>query len=73
MTLTLEIKEKTQKSLEQFASENGKPVTQLATEIIDDFVGKTTIDRHESFTFMKLAESTFSEWDNEEDSIYDNI
>lgn len=73
MTLTLEIKEKTQKSLEQFASENGKPVTQLATEIVDDFVGRTTIDRHESFTFMKLAASTFSEWDYEEDSIYDNI
>lgn len=73
MTLTVDIKDKTQRSLEKFASENGKQVSQYAAEIIDDFIGRTAAERAESFAFMRLAETTFSEWDNDEDAIYDTL
>ena len=73
MTLTVDIKDKTQRSLEKFASENGKQVSQYAAEIIDDFIGRTATERAESFAFMRLAETTFSEWDNDEDAIYDTL
>ena len=61
MTLTVDIKDKTQRSLEKFASENGKQVSQYAAEIIDDFIGRTAAERAESFAFMTLAETSFSE------------
>lgn len=73
MTLTVEIEEKLQKSLEEIAREDGKPVDEFVVEIIDDYVDRRSGDRLESHQFMKLAETSFSEWDNEEDAVYDNL
>lgn len=73
MNLTLEIKDRTRNTLEKFAAENGKQVSQYAAEIIDDFVGRTEAERAESFAFMKLAESTFDELDNDDDAVYDTL
>ena len=73
MTLTVEIKDSLQKPLERMATENGKPVGQFVVDIIDDFVGRSFADHRESQAFMKLSETSFSEWDNEEDAIYDSL
>lgn len=73
MTLTVEIKDSLQKPLERMATENGKAVGQFVVDIIDDFVGKSYDDHRETHALMKLSETSFNEWDNEEDAIYDSL
>jgi predicted transcriptional regulator len=73
MTLTVEIEEKLQQSLEEIARENGKQVDEFVLEIIDDYVDRRSGERFESNQFMKLAETSFNEWDNNEDAVYDNL
>lgn len=73
MTLTVKIKESLLKPLEQMATENGKPVSEFVGDIIDDYVDKTLAERRDSYEFMRLSETSFSAWDNEEDAIYDSL
>ncbi len=73
MTLTLEIEDTVQKSLERIASEKGKHVEQFVVEIIDDYVDKSVSERAEADDFARLAETSFDEWENDEDAIYDKL
>ena len=73
MTLTIEIEEKLQKSLETMASENGKQVDQFVADIIDDYVDRSFSENRELRRLMSLSEESFSEWNNQEDAIYDSL
>jgi len=73
MTLTIEIKDSLQRSLEKMAKDSGRQVDQVVTEIIDDYLGKSFAEDRETNRFMKISETSFSEWNNEEDAVYDTI
>lgn len=73
MTLTIQIEDKLQKSLEKMASENGKQVGQFVVDIIDDYIDKSFSENRELRRFMKLSETSFNEWNNEEDAVYDRL
>ena len=73
MTLTIQIEDKLQKSLEKMASENGKQVGQFVVDIIDDYMDRGLSENRELKQFMNLSETSFAEWNNEEDAIYDRL
>ncbi len=55
------------------ASENGKQVGQFVVDIIDDYIDKSFSENRELRRFMKLSETSFNEWNNEEDAVYDRL
>lgn len=69
MTLTLEIEDVKQKSLEKMATRKGKKVSEFVKEILDDYLA----ENEENNEIMKLSETSFNEWDNEEDAVYDRL
>lgn len=73
MTLTIEIEDVKQKSLEKIAAQNGKKISEFVKEILDDFLHKNAAENGEINGLMKLSETSFSEWDNEEDAVYDKL
>lgn len=77
MTLTLDIDLPKQKTLEMIAKDRGKDVSEVISELIDDFLRNQSEERKiEELTnknLMDLSESSFTEWDNEEDAIYDDL
>ena len=73
MTLTIEIKDCLKKSLEKMASENGKQVGQFVVDIIDDYVDRGFSENRDLRRFMKLSETSFNEWNNEDDAVYDSL
>ncbi len=73
MTLTIQIEDKIRRSLENMATENGKKLDQLVADIIDDYMSRRCSESRDVRGFMRLSETAFSEWNNEEDAIYDRI
>ncbi len=73
MTLTIEIEDIKKKSLEKIAAQNGKKITEFVTEILDNYLYQNTAESAEISGMMKLSQNSFSEWDNEEDAIYDKL
>jgi hypothetical protein len=72
MNLTIEIEDVKQKSLEFVALQNGKLVSDVITELIDEFLRSRKIDSDETNYLTRLSQTSFNEWDNEDDAIYDN-
>ncbi len=70
MTLTIEIEDVKQKSLENIAAQNGKKVNEFVVEILDDYLYQKNAENQEVGGLMKLSETSFNEWDKEEDAIY---
>ncbi len=73
MTLTIEIEDNLQKSLEKMALENGRQIDQFVVDIIDDYLDRRFTENREDYKFMKLSETSFNEWNNKEDAIYDSL
>ena len=73
MTLTIEIEDIKQKSLEKIAARNGKKVSEFVVEILDDYLYFKHSEKEEINGLMKLSETSFNEWDNEEDAVYDKL
>lgn len=73
MNLTIEIEDIKQKSLELAALEKGKQITDVIKELIDDYLRQRSVESEQNNFLMKLSESSFNEWDNEEDAIYDTL
>ena len=73
MTLTIEIEDVKRKSLEQIARQKGKRISEFVSEILDDYLRQNIAESREINNFMKLSETSFSDWDNEEDNIYDRL
>ena len=73
MTLTIEIEDIKRKSLESIAAQNGKKVSEFVVEILDDYLHRKDAEAKEINGFMKLSETSFNDWDNEEDAIYNKL
>ena len=73
MTLTIEIDDRKRKSLESIAARKGKKVGEFVTEILDDYLCRENLGEDEMQNWMKLSETSFAEWDNEEDAVYDKL
>ena len=73
MTLTIEIEEIKRKSLEKIAARNGKKISEFVTEILDDYLDRRNVETREIHGLMNLSETSFNEWDNEEDAVYDKL
>lgn len=73
MTLTIEIEAVKQKSLENIARQKGKKINEFVGEILDDYLRANLVENKEIKGLMKLSETSFNEWDNEEDAIYDRL
>jgi uncharacterized protein YaaN involved in tellurite resistance len=77
MTLVIEIEHSKQKSLETLAEQKGKQVGEFVKEIVDDYLARQAAAEKEvsveTQNLMKLSETSFNEWDNDEDAIYDRL
>jgi uncharacterized protein YaaN involved in tellurite resistance len=77
MTLVIEIEHSKQKSLETLAKQKGKQVSEFVKDIVDEYLAQQDVaekdERFETQGLMKLSETSFSEWDNDEDAIYDKL
>ncbi|MCD9185831.1 MAG: hypothetical protein LUM44_05330 [Pyrinomonadaceae bacterium] len=73
MTLTIEIEAVKQKSLENIAEQKGKKINEFVSEILDDYLRLNLVENKEIKALMNLSETSFNEWDNEEDAVYDHL
>ncbi len=73
MTLTIEIEDVKKKSLERIASRKGKKINEFVREILDEYLHQNSAENAEINGLMKLSETSFDEWDNEEDAVYDRL
>lgn len=73
MTLTIEIEDVKKNSLEKIAAQNGKNTSEFVKEILEDYLRREALETEEINEMIRLSESSFSEWDNEEDAIYDKL
>jgi hypothetical protein len=73
MTLTIEIEDVKKKSLESIAEQKGKKINEFVSEILDDYLRRNLTENKEINGLMKISETSFSEWDNEEDAAYDHL
>jgi len=73
MTLIIEIEDVKRKSLENIAAQHDKKINEFVIEILDDYLLRKKIEAEETNGLMNLSETSFNEWDNEEDAAYDKL
>lgn len=73
MTLTIELEDVKRKSLESIAARHDKKINEFVVEILDDYLRRKNIESEETSGLMSLSETSFGEWDNEEDAVYDKL
>ncbi len=73
MTLTIEIEDRKKKSLESIAARRGKKINEFVAEILDDYLFRQISEADETQNLMRLSETSFAEWDNKEDAVYDKL
>jgi hypothetical protein len=77
--MSIRIKDEERKLLKALASLEGRTMTQVVSEMLGEYIHrrKTQLARSgksaEVRTIMKLSESSFAEWDNREDDVYDRL
>ena len=77
--MSVRIDEYKRKALKIIASVEGRTMGSIVGELIDDYIDEKKdllIHSPENQTLkeiMKLSESAFSEWDNDEDEIYNTL
>ncbi len=73
------IEDNKRKVLKIIASLEGKSMGGIVSELIDEYIQRNKqkimeLSEKENLTeIMKLSETSFIEWDNEEDEIYNNL
>lgn len=77
--MSVRIDDKKRKTLKVIASIEGKSMGSIISELVDNYIDEKKdilikIAENEDLTeVMKMSESSFAEWDNEEDEIYDTL
>jgi len=64
------------KKLKAIASLQGKTMSSIVEELIDRYIQEYREEKKEQGELdelMKVSEPSFSEWDNEEDEIYNDL
>ncbi len=70
--MSFRIDDKKRKAIKVIASLERKTISGIVGELSEGYIQEKTALRRES-GIMKLSESSFMEWDNEEDEIYNNL
>ena len=77
--MSIRIDDKKRKALKVIASLEGKTMGGLVSELLEDYIVKNKKrivrlgEEAELNELMKLSEISFSEWDNQDDEIYDKL
>lgn len=77
--MSIRIEDNKRKVLKIIASLEGKSMGGIVSELIDEYIQRNKqkimeLSEKENLTeIMKLSETSFIEWDNEEDEIYNNL
>ncbi|NIP39862.1 MAG: hypothetical protein GWM89_12605 [Candidatus Dadabacteria bacterium] len=77
--MSIRIDEKKRKALKMIAAIEGKNMSTLVGDLIDQYILNNkkkiinTLEQEQLIHLMELSETSFSEWDNREDEIYDEL
>ena len=77
--MSIRINEDKRKMLKVIASIEGKTMSTIMSELIDEYVKRNRkkilelSEREKLKEIMELSETAFADWDNEEDEIYNNL
>lgn len=77
--MSIRIKDQERKLLKALASLEGRTMTEVVSELLGEYLRKrqTQLNRSgqsaEVRAMMRLSESSFAEWDNKEDDVYDSL
>jgi predicted DsbA family dithiol-disulfide isomerase len=66
-TVQIEIDALQEQLLSEVARREGKSLHELIEELFDSYL----TEKENTFQMMRLSENSFSDWDNEEDAVYD--
>ena len=69
-TLTLNIEPGYIERIASLARAKGETPDQFLSKLISEYLARTESEG-DAIALMKLSESSFSEWDNEDDAVYD--
>ena len=77
--MSIRIKDEERKLLKALASLEGRSMTEVVSELLAEYLKRRQAQMMRSGkssqlrALMKLSEPSFSEWDNKEDEVYDNL
>lgn len=74
--MSVRIDDRKRRALKVLASIKGKSMGGILSELIDEYLEKNKAEipkSDETHYLMKLSESSFNEWDNPEDEIYNEL
>ena len=77
--MSIRIDDNKRKLLKVIASAEGRSITALVCELLDEYVArkKSTMadytQNRDGHALMKVSEAAFVEWDNDEDAVYDSL
>ena len=77
--MSIRIKDEERKLLKAIASLEGRTMTEVLSELIGEYLKRQREKMRRSGKsaelqdLMSLSESSFAEWDNKEDEVYDSL
>lgn len=74
--MSIRIADEKRKKLKAIASLEGKSMSSLVSDLIDEYVNEAMErlgEEHDLAEVMNVSEPSFSEWDNEEDEVYNDL
>ena len=77
--MSIRIDDQKRKALKVITSLEGKTISSVIEELIDGYIQKKRgnlvkwLEDEQIMGIMGLSEDSFSEWDNEEDAVYDGL
>jgi predicted DNA-binding protein len=74
--MSVRVDDEKRKKLKAIASLQGKTMSSIVEELIDRYIQEYREEKKEQGELdelMKVSEPSFSEWDNEEDEIYNDL
>jgi hypothetical protein len=77
--MSIRIDDNKRRALKVIASLEGKTIGGIVSELVDDYIQKNKAkisqisEKSDLKEIMALSESSFMEWDNDEDEIYNDL
>ncbi len=77
--MSIRVDDNKRKALKVIASIEGKTMGSIVSGLIEEYISKNQSklsqrpENSELISLMKMSERSFTEWDNEEDEVYDRL
>ncbi len=77
--MSIRIKDEQRRQLKAIASLEGRTMTEVVSELLGKYIHRQKVELNrqgrsaELRALMKLSESSFDEWQNSEDDVYDRL